>query len=123
MIKRIIFSLFFVCLIIALPLGILGVKRVEIGLPFLTFLRETEQDCALINIQIPTVSELPTPPVFEWYDVVLNLLKMVCNFFIDIYNFLVNILNALISAIKFLIILIRNLFRLKDILYTQYINS
>lgn len=116
MIKRICFSLIFVCCLVAIPLALLGIKHVNIGGPFLAFLHNCNNELNDFKIAIPNIPEIPKPGATGgWWDV-LQVLVTIGNVFISICNYAINFMNAIVSVLQFIFIVLKNLLTLKDTL-------
>lgn len=114
MIKRISLALILVCLLVALPLALMGIKHVEIGPAFLGFMKNTVRDLDGWKFeipQIPTLARLEKPT--GWL-VVLDWLIWLCNAFFAICNLAITVMNVVIYVIQFIIALIKNLISFKD---------
>lgn len=114
MIKRIIIGGFFFCLLIAIPLSFLGITRVELGGPFLAFLRATSIDLSKYKFEIPNIPSIPlSEQVGTGWDI-LRVFTNFVNFFVTVINAFINIFNIIITLFEFIGLLIKNLITFKD---------
>lgn len=114
MIKKIIFSIIFVCLLIAIPLALLGIKRVELGTPFLSFMQNCSYELNDFKIAIPEIPHVPSP--YEsgaWYDFLRALVSMV-NFIVNICNVAITFMNSIMQFFQFLFIVLKNLIKFRE---------
>lgn len=114
MIKRIIAYLIFGCLIVALPLSIAGITRVQLGGPFLAVLKLTNQQLNDFTIAIPSIPQIPKMDKLNGFFQVVNLLITFFNGLINLINFIITIVNYIIKLIEFLVILVKNLIFFRD---------
>lgn len=116
MIKKIIFSLIFVCLIVAIPLAVMGIKKVELGEPFLAFIRVTADDAERWKLSIPEIPKIPVFSDASGFELVLNALIKFINVIIWLLNAIRSVINLIIGFLQFFFFLIKNLFNLSDTL-------
>lgn len=112
MIKRIIASMFFVCLIVAIILASVGIEKVSLGGYFMVLLRTTNMELQDYAIAIPDIPRVPqVQTLSDGFDIldVLNGLITFINGIVDMLNFMVMIINAIIQVVEFLFILLKNL--------------
>lgn len=114
MIKRIVACLLFFCLIIAIPLAIAGVERVELGGAFMALLRNTSKELNTYKIEIPNIPSIPRLNSATGFMVVIDLLISFINGLVNLLNFVVMILNYVIQVLEFFCLLIKNLFTFRD---------
>lgn len=114
MIKKIVFSLLFVCLCIAIPLAIAGYTKVELGKSGLALLNITARDLENFKIEIPDIPAIPKFNVDNGAVLVLNFLIDIVNGLSTLINFIVDILNIVIQFIQYVVILIKNIITFKD---------
>lgn len=123
MIKKIFFAVIFLCLIVAIPLYIAGVRQVEVGGPFMAFLRTCNNELNQFKFAIPDIPKIPTPMEEGfWWDV-LKVLISIANFIGSIGNVAIMITNTIIQLVQFIYIMIRNVIALKDNLESHAITS
>lgn len=120
MLRRIVVSIIFISLLIAIPLSLMGYKQVELGTPFLALMKSVSRDLEEFKIAIP---DIPNIPAFEsgqsgWFDA-LNVLISIGNAFIGIINILSMITNVVISVIQVVVLVVKNLINFKDVI-AQY---
>lgn len=116
MIKKIVFSLIFLCMLIAIPLALLGIRHVSVGGAFLSFLRGCSMELNQYKVAIPNIPNVPTPQeTGGWWDV-LGVLVSIANGVIGICNFAINFMNTIVQLLQFVFIIIRRLITLKDTL-------
>ena len=109
MIKKISISLIFVCLIIAVFLMVAGVRSVELGVPFYTFMKSITREVDNSPIQIPDIPPIPHTDIStDGWNNVLNVLIDFVNFLTTILNFVIAILNFVIRVLTFLFLIIKN---------------
>ena len=123
MIKRITLVLTLVCLLIALPLALMGIKHVEIGPAFLGFMRNTVRDLDGWKFEIPSIPMLDRLEKPSGWFVVLDWLIWLCNAFYSICNLAIMIMNVVLYAIQFIIAIIKNLISMKDTLQSTGTSS
>lgn len=123
MIKKICFSLIFVCLLVSIPLALMGIKYVSIGGPFLAFLRGTNMELQQYKFEIPTIPNVPDPAqTGGWWDA-LGVLVAIANAFISICNFAIGFMNTLIAMVQFVFILLRRLMSFSESLSDNAVSS
>lgn len=124
MIKKIACVCIFISLLIALPLGLMGYKYVTLGPQFTAFMKATVRDLENWKFEIPNIPTLEPQQNAEGWELVLNILKYLANFFIGIYNFAITIMNIVIYIIQFFIAIIKHLIELvknvQESGYTSY---
>lgn len=114
MIKRIIAYLILFCLIIAVPLSLAGITRVELGGSFLALMKNTSRELNEFKIAIPSIPNIPKLDQVGGIWEVINVLVTFINGFVNVLNFLVTILNYAIQLIQFLVLLIKNMIVFRD---------
>lgn len=119
MIKKVIFAGIVLCLFIAVPLALMGINHVELGQPFMTFLRNCNLELNQYKVEIPDIPEIPTPPNPTGWLLILKAFVAFMNFFVKIINVFTSILSTIIQLFQFLGIMIKNLITLKDSLAAQ----
>ena len=119
MIKKIIFAGIVLCLFIAIPLALMGIQHVEIGQPFMTFMRNCNLELNQYKVEIPDIPKIPTPPNPSGWQLILKAFVSFANFFVDVINVITSILSTLIQLFQFLFIVVKNLITLKDSLAAQ----
>lgn len=119
MIKKIIFSALFLCMCIAIPLAILGIKKVELGTPFLAFMKACSKDLHDYKIAIPNIPNIPTSDALKGAWEIIGLLIKFFNFIINICNIAISVMNVVIQLLEFIVLMVKNLITLKDTL-AQY---
>ncbi|MBO4667848.1 MAG: hypothetical protein J5666_06990 [Bacilli bacterium] len=116
MIKKICFSLIFVCMLIALPLALMGIHHVSVSGPFLAFLKGTNLELEQFRFEIPSIPNVPTPgETGGWWDV-LGVLVSIANMFIGVCNLAISFMNVIIAIVQFVVIFVRRLIMFKDTL-------
>lgn len=120
MFKKIVLSLVLVCLFIAIPLALMGYKKVELGEPFLAFMQNVSKELNDFKIAIP---DIPSIPHFEgatdggFLEVMSNILNALINFvnvIITVLNALSTIINIIIQLLQTIFIVIKQLIGFKD---------
>lgn len=114
MIRKISIILIFACLLIAIPLALMGYEKVELGGPFLAFMRTTSDDLNNYKITIPDIPKIPAFEEPKGLQVVLNFLVRVVNGLSTLLNVIIMVLNELIQLLEFFFLMIRNLITFKD---------
>ena len=114
MIKKVIFAGIVLCLFIAIPFALMGIQHVELGQPFMTFLRGCNLELNQYKVEIPSIPEIPSPPNPSGWLLILNAFISFANFFVKIINVMTSILSVIIQLFQFIFILIKNLITLKD---------
>lgn len=114
MIKKISISLIFLCLLIAIPLALMGYKKVELGTPGLALLRVSAIQLEQYKVEIPDIPQIPLFNAGGGWLVVLDFLIKVVNGLTTFINFLVDIFNYIIKIIEYIVIIIKNLITFKD---------
>lgn len=124
MIKRIAVCCIFVCLLIALPLALMGIKKVELSGPFMAFMKDTLRDLEKWKFEIPNIPQFQMQENSNFWEDLLNGLKVIGNLFIGIYNLAINIMNVVIYIIQFFVAIVKHLIslvgNLKEIGDTSY---
>lgn len=123
MLKKIALSGILLCLFIAIPLALLGIRRVEIGTPFVTFMRTVSQDLQQYKIAIPTIPNIPSVDEFKGAWLILDVVIKFFNFIINICNFAITFMNVIIQFIQMLFIIIKRLITLKDTLEASAVRT
>lgn len=119
MIKRIIACGFLLCLFVAIPLALMGIEKVELGSPFLAFLKNCNRELNDFKIEIPNVPHIPNLDVQNDFLAFVNVVINFINGLVNVINFVVMFFNVIISVLQFLFILIKNLITFKDMLLTN----
>lgn len=122
MVKKIIFSGIFLCMLIAIPLALLGYKEVELGTPFLALLKSINKDLADFTIAIPDIPNIPHIPNeagggSDILSVLINLANGLIGFvntIINIINILVQVINIVIQLIQVIVLFLKHLINFKD---------
>lgn len=116
MIKKMIVSMFFICLVIAIPLAMLGIKHVDLGPSFIKFLSQTSLDMEKWQLQIPNIPDIPKPPSLGgWLDI-LSVIIDFFNFLIDLFNVIIGMFNFVLMFTQYIFTLVKNLIMFKDTL-------
>lgn len=124
MVKKIIYSCIFVCLLIAIPLALIGYKQVELGTPFLALMRAVNNDLADFSIAIPDIPKIPvieseTGGGNDILSVLINLANGLINFvnvIIMIINVLVGVVNVVIQLLQVIVLILKHLINFKDVI-------
>lgn len=116
MIKRLVLAVMLLCLFIAIPLYLLGVRKVELGTPFIAFLNRCNEDLADFTIAIPNIPSIPKSPNLNTFWAILNAFISFGNFIIGFVNIGITFINVVISFLEFIVIMVKNLISLKDVL-------
>lgn len=122
MINKMLASLIFICLCIAIPLSLMGITHVEIGPSTMAFLKQTSIDLARWKLSIPNIPDIPDVPKFStngFWEVVSNILNAIIGFFnfiVALINVFIQFLNFFIAAVQYLFLLVKNFFTLRDTL-------
>lgn len=103
MINRIIFSLFFICLIIAIFLLGFGITHVDIGTDFYAFMAGVSVRMNDFKIDIPNIPQIDAGSVQSGG---INALVNIGNFFINFLNVIITIINLVNKVTEFFIIII-----------------
>ena len=119
MIKKVIFAGVVLCLFIAIPLALMGIRHVELGQPFMTFLRNCNLELNQYKVEIPDIPKIPTPPNPSGWQLILKAFVSFMNFFVDVINVFTSIISTIIQLFQFIAIMIKNLITLKDSLANQ----
>lgn len=123
MIKRICFSLIFICCIIAIPLALMGIRHVNIGGPFLAFLRGCSNELNEYKIAIPNIPSVPKPTGTGGWYAVLSVLISIANALIGICNFAIMFMNTIVQLLQFIFVILKRLITFKDSLAANPISS
>lgn len=102
MIKKIAISLLLLCLFIAIPLAILGVKRIELGGAFIKFMDMVDSDFVKWKVDIPNIPTFEPAEKENGWTLLLNFVIHVYNFFVTIVNGGITLMNIIIQVIQFL---------------------
>lgn len=123
MIKKIIFALILLCLFIAIPLAVFGIKHVDIGPSFIAFMHQTSRDLEGWKINIPDIPFIPQPEQVSldggFLDFLQNLgyaIVSFLNFIVRFFNVCISFINACIQFIQFIFTLLKNLIAFTDTL-------
>ena len=84
MIKKILFSLIFLCLCIAVPLALIGFKHVDLGSGFIGFMSNCSHELESFKIGIPDIPQIPKIDVLVdngGLEVLFNILNAIIGFF------------------------------------------
>lgn len=100
MVKKICLTLILLSLFIAIPLAVLGVKKVDLGTGFLWFMQKVDSDLSKWSVSIPTI------PLIEKFEDTSGWL-VVLNFLITIWQAISVFLNIIISIINYIIQIIQ----------------
>lgn len=121
MIKRLIFYLIGLCLVVALILYNFGVRRVELGTEFISFLTNVSRNSANFKLEIPQIPLIEIPHDTEWWDI-LGILSSIGNMFVGLVNTLASVINWVLGAIAWIISLVQCFFEFITQLSTQVPN-
>lgn len=102
MIKKIICAGILLCLFIAIPLAIVGIKKVEPGITFNAFLVSLNKHYEAWKLDIPYISQIDLIKNASGWTLILNFLINVWNIITRILNILITIINVLINIIQFI---------------------
>lgn len=124
MIKKIICALILLCLFIAIPLAVFGIKHVDIGPSFIAFMHQTSRDLEGWKINIPDIPFIPQPDmVSTGGNNILAVLQSLgyaivswLNFIVRFFNVCISFINACIQFIQFIFTLLKNLIAFTDTL-------
>lgn len=114
MIKNILFSLIFVCLMFAVSLSMFGVTHVELGAPFMSFLQQTNRQLNDFKIAIPSIPLIPLMEQTNFFMAILNVLVSFVNGLVNLINFIITIVNIIIQLLQFVFILLNNFITMRD---------
>ena len=120
MIKKVLFSLIFLCLCIAVPLALMGYKHVDLGSGFIGFMSNCSHELESFKIGIPDIPPIPKIDFLAssgGLEVLFNILNAIIGFFnviINIINIGCDVINIVISLVQFIVIVIKNLIWFKD---------
>lgn len=121
MFKRIIAVIMLLCLLIAVPLALLGIKRVELGEPFLALMHAVTKDLNNFKVEIPDI------PLIDFGDKVgagWDVIKAIAsffNFFIRIINVFILLINIVIQLFQVIFLVVRHLITFKDTLQSYQV--
>lgn len=108
MIKKICASLILISLFIALPLAAMGIKRVDLGPAFLSFMNRVSTDLEGWKVDIPSIPMLE--PMTEGNNMdAVNFFVSFANFIFTILNVVILLLNVVIQLVQFICTLIWDL--------------
>ena len=119
MIRKIIFSSIFVLLLFSISLYLFGVRRVELGSTFLSFMKNCSRELENFKISIPNIPSIPLMDEVNGILIVVDLLTKFFNGLINVINFIILILNTVIQVLQFLFILLKNFISSRDVLISQ----
>lgn len=114
MLKKISISLIFVCLLIAIPLALLGYEKVELGTPFMALMSNTSRQLESYKVSIPDIPMIPAFEEPQGILVVVQFLLKVVNGISTLLNVIIMVLNSLIQLLEFIFLLLKNLITFKD---------
>lgn len=113
MLTKIIGYILFFCLLVAIPLSLAGVQKIELGNDYYTFIATVSRNAEAVNFEIPNIPMIPETSGFAGANV-LNVLAGFVNFLSNILNFVVQVLNFVIKLFIFLFFLFKELFGFID---------
>lgn len=116
MLKRIVAISTLVCLFIAIPLAIMGIKRVDLGQPFLALMKAVNSDLQNYRIEIPNIPLIPLGSQSGGGWEVLKVVVNFFNFFIQIINIFIQVFNVIIQLFQCIFLVVRHLITFKDTL-------
>lgn len=125
MIKNIIFSLLFACLLLSLSLALMGVREVSLGAPTIALINRTSVELDSFRIAIPSIPSIPSisyQASGQWYSFLIdgvNAIIIFLNGLVNVINFVITGVNVIIQIIQFIIILIKNVIVYRDSLISQ----
>lgn len=114
MIKNILYSLIFICLMFAISLSMFGVTHVELGAPFMSFLQQSNRELNDFIIEIPSIPMIPLMEKTNALMLILNVLITFVNGLSNLINFLITIVNIIIKVLQFVFILLNNFITMRD---------
>lgn len=114
MIKKICIALIAVSLFIAIPLALVGIKKIELGPAFMSFMNRVSADLEVWKVQIPNIPNIPKYSDATGFLVVLNALIKLVNTLTSLINILSTILNVVIEVLQFMCTLLWDLRYLID---------
>lgn len=104
----------FLSLVIAIPLAVLGFKRVELGTAGMSLIKTTSIELNNFKIEIPSIPMIPQFKTPNGFELVLNFLIAVVNGLSTLVNFIITLLNIIIQLLEFIFLIIKNLIQFKD---------
>ena len=113
MLTKIIGYIFFFCLLVAIPLSLAGVQKIELGNDYYTFIATVARNAEAVNFEIPNIPMIPETTGFAGATI-LNVLVQFVNFLSNILNFVIQVLNFIIKLFIFLFYLFKELFSFID---------
>lgn len=102
MVKKICLTLILLSLFIAIPLAIMGVKKIDLGTGFLWFMQKVDTDLAAWQVKIPNIPIIPKFEDASGWLVVLNFLISVWQGITVVLNIIITIFNYIIQLIQFI---------------------
>lgn len=109
MIKRISLAFLGSMLMIAFALYLLGMRKVELGQPFLSFLKSCAIELNDITFKVPDIPQVSKLSDVNGFFTIINVLINFLNGFIAFLNFFVMVINEFIKVLTFLFIVLKNL--------------
>lgn len=109
MIKKICFVLIAVSLFIAIPLALVGIKKVELGPSFIGFMNQVSEDLKGWEIKIPDIPKIPVYENADGFQLILNVMIKLVNVITSIINIVSSVLNIVIQVLQFICTLIWDL--------------
>lgn len=94
------------CLFIAIPLAIFGIKKIELGGAFLKFVEMVDKDFEVWKLDIPNLPKFDLAKQENGWTLLLNFVIHVYNFFVTIVNGGITLMNIIIQVIQFICTLI-----------------
>ena len=114
MIRNILYSLIFICLMFAVSLSMFGITHVELGAPFMSFLQSTNRQLNDFKIAIPSIPLIPLMEQTNFFMALLNVLVSFVNGLSNLINFIITIVNIVIQLLQFIFILLNNFITMRD---------
>lgn len=120
MVNKIVASLIFVSLLLAISIKLIGIANgvdithVELSGPVLAFFRSTSMELENYKIAIPDIPMIPPLEDVSGAWAILQVLVNFINGFVNVLNFLVMVINTAIQLIEFLVLLIKNLIIMRN---------
>lgn len=114
MVRKIVFSAILLCLFIAIPLSIVGIEQVELGEPFLAFVKTCDHELSDFKVAIPDIPTIPRVNNLGGFEFILNAFITFANIFVNLINIISKLLNVIIQVVQFIVIVVKNLILFKD---------
>jgi len=116
MIKHIIFASILVFLFVAISIKVADptITHVDLGSPFLAFLKNCNLELQDFKIEIPSIPKIDSFSELNGFEFIVNAFVTFVNAISGLINFVITILNVVIQLFQFIFIVLKNFITLRD---------